>query len=103
MMRVACRPVVRFRLWSLVAVLLVAVCAPGAAGADTRVALVIGNGAYQAVPGLAIPVNDASDVAASLRRLDFNVKLLSSAMYDDIPRALVEFGQQARTAEYAVV
>jgi TRAP-type mannitol/chloroaromatic compound transport system substrate-binding protein len=103
MMRVARRPVVRFPLWSVIAVLLATVCAPGAAGADTRVALVIGNGAYQAVPGLANPVNDAGDVAASLRRLDFNVKLLSDAKYDDMRRALVEFGQQARTAEYAVV
>jgi TRAP-type mannitol/chloroaromatic compound transport system substrate-binding protein len=103
MRRVACRPVVRFRLWSLLAALLVAVCAPGAAGAQTRVALVIGNGAYQAVPGLANPVNDASDVAASLRRLDFNVKLISNARYDDMRRALVEFGQQARVAEFAVI
>ena len=39
-----------------------------------RVALVIGNGAYKSSP-LGNPVNDATDVAASLRKLGFNVIL----------------------------
>jgi hypothetical protein len=36
--------------------------------ADNRVALVIGNGAYQNAPRLPNPPNDAADVAASLKR-----------------------------------
>jgi len=43
------------------------------ARADGRVALVIGNGAYQEATSLANPVNDAADVAARLRALGFRV------------------------------
>jgi hypothetical protein len=39
--------------------------------ADRRVALVIGNGAYQSGPPLPNPRNDAQDVAASLQRSGF--------------------------------
>src|SRR5215475_11395189 len=83
--------------------LLLFVGLPLAANAQPRVALVIGNAAYQNVPTLANPVNDASDVAASLRRLDFDVTLLSNGRYDEMRRALVSFGQKARGAEYAVI
>lgn len=41
--------------------------------AETRVALVIGNGAYQSGGVLANPVNDAADMAEALRRLNFKV------------------------------
>jgi len=36
--------------------------------AETRVALVIGNGAYKNAPRLSTPSNDAEDVAAALKR-----------------------------------
>src|SRR5262249_28316416 len=39
--------------------------------AETRVALVVGNGAYQQAPPLRNPVNDASDVASALQRDGF--------------------------------
>jgi uncharacterized caspase-like protein len=46
----------------------------GAAEAATeRVALIIGNGAYQSESPLANPSNDAADVAALLRNLGFEV------------------------------
>jgi hypothetical protein len=73
------------------------------ANAGTRVALVIGNSAYQNVPFLPNPVNDANDLSTSLKRLDFDVKTLTNARYDDMRRALIEFGQQARGAEIAVI
>jgi formylglycine-generating enzyme required for sulfatase activity len=73
------------------------------ASAGTRVALVIGNSAYQNVPALPNPVNDATDIAASLKRLDFEVKILTNARFDDIRRALISFGQQARGTEFAVI
>jgi hypothetical protein len=51
--------------------ILIATLAP--ASAEKRVALVIGNAAYQHVPRLANPGNDASDIAAKLRDLGFEV------------------------------
>ncbi len=45
----------------------------GPALADKRVALVIGNSAYKNVPQLANPKNDASDMAAKLEALGFEV------------------------------
>src|SRR5215468_10037519 len=43
--------------------------------AEKRVALVIGNGAYQHAPALANPKNDAEGMAAALKRLGFDVAL----------------------------
>src|SRR5262245_17318873 len=45
----------------------------GAAVAENRVALVIGNSAYRHVPDLKNPKNDAADMAAALERLGFKV------------------------------
>src|SRR5262245_42017621 len=45
----------------------------GRAAAGDRVALVIGNSAYQHAPELMNPKNDASDVATVLTRLGFKV------------------------------
>jgi len=43
------------------------------AAAEKRVALVVGNAAYQNVPPLQNPSNDATDIAAKLRSLGFEV------------------------------
>jgi hypothetical protein len=48
-------------------------CAAPAAAAPDRVALVFGNGAYRHVPALTNPGNDATDMAAALRRIGFDV------------------------------
>ncbi|HHZ09110.1 MAG TPA: peptidase C14 [Rhizobiales bacterium] len=61
-------PMVRSRL----AIVILLAAALGAR-AEGRVALVIGNGAYQEATSLANPVNDATDVAARLRGLGFTV------------------------------
>jgi len=74
---------------------------PACAGA--RVALVIGNSAYENAPLLPNPLNDASDVSASLRRLGFAVNTLSNAKFDNMRRALIEFTRQARGADVAVI
>jgi uncharacterized caspase-like protein len=71
--------------------------------ADARVALVIGNGAYKNVAALPNPPNDASAIAASFERLGFVVKTLRDAGFDDMRRALIDFGQRARGAEMAVI
>ncbi len=60
------------RLCALVILFLAAF--PGPLAAATRVALVIGNGAYRHAPTLLNPVHDADAVAAALRRLDFTVE-----------------------------
>ena len=49
------------------------------------------------------PVNDASDVSASLTRLGYSVSTLTNARYDDLRRALIDFGRRARGAELAVI
>ena len=54
-------------------VLLLLLLPPTAADAGKRVALVIGNSAYQYAGELANPRNDASDMAAGLRRHGFQV------------------------------
>src|SRR6187399_1774494 len=45
----------------------------GPAAAEKRVALVIGNSAYQHTAVLKNPSNDATDMAATLRQLGFDV------------------------------
>jgi uncharacterized caspase-like protein len=72
------------------------------ASAQKRVALVIGNAAYQKAPALATPTNDAADMTALLGRLGFTVKTLTDARREDIERGLAEFGQEARGAEMAL-
>lgn len=73
------------------------------ADAQTKVALVIGNGAYRQVPALPNPPNDAADVAAAFLRLGFSVRLVTDANYETMRRALLEFTQKARDSEMAVV
>ena len=53
--------------------LLLMVSQPWDAQAARRVALVIGNSAYVHTPQLANPKNDATDIAASLRKLGFEI------------------------------
>ena len=57
----------------IAAVLVLLVLLPAAAQADKRVALVVGNSAYQHTPKLANPKNDATDVSVALKRLGFQV------------------------------
>jgi outer membrane protein assembly factor BamD (BamD/ComL family) len=78
-----------------------AVSAPAAT--QTKVALIIGNGAYKGVPELPNPTKDATAVAGAFLRLGFSVRLVTDATYDDMRRALLEFSQKARDSEMAVV
>ena len=78
-------------------------CFASPASAETKVALVVGNGVYQNVPELSNPPHDAADVAAAFLRLGFSVRLVTDATYDAMRLALVEFNRKARDAEMAVV
>ena len=85
----------------LVAVLL---CALGAlpAQAEKRVALVIGNGAYTATTRLENPPNDAADMAATLRRLGFEVVEVVDGDWRGMMAAIRAFGDRSTGAEAAL-
>ena len=91
----------RASIVAFVAGVLVFLSAP--ALAEKRVALVVGNGAYRHVAALPNPGNDASDIAASLERLGFSIRRVTNGSYDDMRRALLDFSQQTRDADMAVV
>ncbi|MET0278739.1 MAG: caspase family protein [Pseudorhodoplanes sp.] len=75
-----------------------------AAHADKRVALVIGNGAYQSAPALATPANDANSIADLLRRSGFDVVEVRTDLGNtDFKRMLREFSSNARAADVAVM
>src|SRR6059058_5349970 len=86
----------------LAAALLLGVCQP--AFAEKRVALVLGNSAYQNVARLPNPVNDGTVIAATLKNAAFDVV----EERHDLPaaetrRALRDFADRARDADIAVV
>jgi uncharacterized caspase-like protein len=90
------------RPFFLAAAALVLVCQP--AWAEKRVALVLGNAAYQNVAKLPNPVNDGAVIAATLRNAGFDV--VDSRQ--DLPaaetrRTLRDFADRARDADIAVV
>src|SRR4051812_28675487 len=71
--------------------------------AETRVALVIGNGDYRNTSKLSNPRNDANDVAAALKRIGFTTIVgidLDKAGMDD---AEIRFARAARDADIAMV
>src|SRR5450755_2728499 len=59
-----------------------------------RVALVIGNGAYQHATPLANPLNDAADVAKELESAGFTVIRRDNASLREMHLALREFGDR---------
>ena len=93
---------VKLYRWVVAAAALLAVSQP--ASAEKRVALVLGNSAYQNVAPLANPVNDSTRIAATLKEAGFDV--VDSRR--DLPaaaakRALRDFADRARDADIAVV
>jgi carboxyl-terminal processing protease len=69
----------------------------GQAAAETRVALVMGNGSYRVGP-LANPVNDARLMSATLRDLGFEVVEVVDADQRGMKRAIVDFGDRLERA-----
>ena len=70
---------------------------------SSRVALVIGNGAYQKVPALPNPPRDAGDVADALQKLGFSVTRLIDGDLAQMNQALIEFAAAAAKANTAIV
>jgi caspase domain-containing protein len=91
----------RDALLAFLAVLFLDIVA-GPAFADKRVALVIGNGAYQRAPLLPNPRNDAQDVAASLKRSGFETIVGIDLDKSGMEQATIEFARAARTADVAI-
>jgi uncharacterized caspase-like protein len=66
---------------------------------EMRFALVIGNAGYQnGITKLSNPVNDASDMAALLKRLGFNVILLTDVNYSQMRDGIRKFYEQLDAA-----
>jgi Caspase domain/Putative peptidoglycan binding domain len=72
------------------------------AQAEKRVALVIGNGAYQNTTPLLSPRNDAGDIAAALARLGFDVVDGSDLDKRSMERTMRQFTQKLARADVAL-
>jgi C-terminal peptidase prc len=70
--------------------------------ADKRVALVIGNGAYINTSHLSNPAHDAEDVAAALKRANFEVIRGTDLDQERMQDVAIRFARIARTADVAV-
>jgi uncharacterized caspase-like protein len=72
--------------------------------ADKRVALVMGNSAYQNVIRLANPANDSEAMAAVFRKAGFDVvELKRDLKVSEMRRALRDFADSVRDADVAIV
>jgi uncharacterized caspase-like protein len=92
--------------FGILAALIVIFAAAHSTGAspERRVALVIGNSAYQNVPKLPNPVNDARAVAVLLKNAGFDVvESRSDLGIASIRRAMRDFTDIARDADIGVV
>jgi tetratricopeptide (TPR) repeat protein len=82
---------------------IVSPAAPGSSG-DQRIALVIGNSAYQNATALPNPERDATLIADILKRTGFQtVTLLTNLRKDALIAALRDFAARAEKADWAVV
>ncbi|MEP5625080.1 MAG: caspase domain-containing protein, partial [Hyphomicrobiales bacterium] len=68
-----------------------------------RVALVIGNGAYEHTVPLPNPANDAEQMTSKLRGLGFEVVSGQDQNYNDMRRTVMEFARKAYGAEIAIL
>ncbi|MEM7439766.1 MAG: caspase family protein [Pseudomonadota bacterium] len=76
---------------------------PLVAMAEKRVALVIGNSAYEHVSHLPNPQNDATDIAEALKRLGFDVDRSINMSFRDTRLALRDFSAKASDADVALI
>ena len=91
---------IRFLLLLAIATLL----GCGAAHAEKRLALVIGNSAYKSVPRLTNPVHDATVVAAMFKQAGFDeVTAKFDLNANEMRKALRDFGARARDVDVAVI
>jgi hypothetical protein len=84
------------------AAVLFQLCLTSAVNAADRVALVIGNGRYQKVAALANPPNDARAMAATLRKLGFDVSEATDLKRQDMEHLVAEFLKKAAGVRLAL-
>lgn len=72
-------------------------------GEGRKVALVIGNAAYQHANPLRNPVNDSRAIAGMFQELGFDVRLVLDADRNTLTAAIGDFSQQATDADVAVL
>src|SRR3984893_1725618 len=70
--------------------------------AEKRVALVIGNGAYENAVHLPNPRNDAQDVAAALTRIGFETIVGLDLDKAGMDEQAIQFARRARDADIAI-
>ncbi len=88
---------------AVLAIAISALPASAFAAIEKRVALVIGNGAYQNAQPLPNPTNDARAMEAKLRGLGFEVVSGFDQEYDTMRRTIASFARVARGADVALV
>src|SRR5690348_1183451 len=86
------------RLSCATLVLCMASAAVPAWAAGDRVALIIGNGRYQAAPTLPNPPNDARTIGAVLQRLNFDVETVVDQNRSQMEQAIRRLGDRAARA-----
>jgi uncharacterized caspase-like protein len=92
-------PRIRTLIAALVALIpLGSVMAPGAAHAEKRIALVIGNAAYQAGGPLNTPANDAGLIAQTLQAAGFDVVGARDLDQDSLRHAFRDFVEKATSS-----
>ncbi len=74
----------------------------GSGGTGKKIALVIGNNHYKKITPLDNPAHDATDIAAALKDLGFEVTLQTDIKRTDFILNLKAFGQQAQKANVAL-
>jgi|ETNmetMinimDraft_25_1059894.scaffolds.fasta_scaffold340538_1 uncharacterized caspase-like protein len=89
----------RIVMAALVSALVFAPFAGEAAAGVPRSALVIGNAAYSEIPALVNPVNDARDIAAKLRSLNFDVVHGEKLDQRGMEEVIREFGRRVRAVK----
>ena len=82
--------------FSLFIATLVLVAGADSGSAAGRVALVIGNSAYQALPVLPNPANDATDVAAELGEMGYDVTVRTNATRVEMANVIAQFAEKMR-------
>ena len=82
--------------------MLAAIATGGQARAEKRIALVIGNGAYQNTAPLNNPSNDANDISAVLQRLGFDVTEGRDLDKRAMERLIREFGVKLAGSDVAL-
>ena len=93
----------RSRFVFLATILSLTLSASANSSAADRVALVIGNGAYEKVPALPNPSRDSGDIGRALERLNFKVTQITNANASEMRKAIVEFGRASEGSQMAVV